>query len=274
MNFPRFWAKGSVDGFECWRSSNSSLVEAQNLAHRAASRIAALIKGGGRFGQLRYAYSDRPLREEVLREIKGDSDEVVALVTRNAYGCQVLNTARALFIDVDLPYRKPPGLLAKLFSKPIQPEPEPEAVTKARQWVQQHEGHSFRIYRTRSGLRLLATHDLYDPNTPAVNELFDWVGADPMYRKLCEVQKCFRARLTPKPWRCGVRTPSVRWPFADARAEARFRDWERRYQAKTANFRTCELLAAVGNTRPHPELEPIIRLHDEDTKVSAQLELA
>src|SRR6185503_17994202 len=117
MNFPRFWAKGSSDGLECWRWSNSSFGEAQSLAREAASRVAHLLKGGGCFAELRYAYGDRPLREQVLRELKSTSGDVIAAVTRNSYGCLILNTAHALFVDADLPPAKSKGMLGRLFGK-------------------------------------------------------------------------------------------------------------------------------------------------------------
>jgi len=46
------------------------------------------------------------------------------------------------------------------------------------------------------------------PIAPA-DQVFDTLGADPPYRRLCRTQKCFLARLTPKPWRCGVAKPPV-----------------------------------------------------------------
>ncbi len=54
-------------------------------------------------------YLDRPMREPVLREVKKDNGELAAVVTRNSYGCLVLNTARVMFVDVDLPELKPEG---------------------------------------------------------------------------------------------------------------------------------------------------------------------
>jgi len=274
MHFPRFWAKGSADGFECWRWSNNSFTEAQSLAREAASRVAHLIKSGGRFAELRYAYGDRPLREQVLRALKSNSGDTIAAVTRNSYGCLILNTAHALFVDADLPRTKARGILGRLLGRSSEPDPREAAIAKARQWVEQHHGFGMRIYRTCAGLRFLAVHDRFEPDTPVVNALFEQLGADPLYRQLCKSQKCFRARLTPKPWRCSTSAPPVTWPFPDGKAESRFREWEARYQSKSAGFRTCELVAAIGNTSPHPDLQPIIQLHDEHTKISTTLPLA
>jgi hypothetical protein len=52
-------------------------------------------------------YPNRPGRELVLEEIKNAAGELLAVVTRNSYGCRVLNTARVMFVDVDLAARRP-----------------------------------------------------------------------------------------------------------------------------------------------------------------------
>ncbi len=48
--------------------------------------------------------AQRPLREEILQTFEGSvAGEPAAMLTRNGYGAQVLNTATQLFLDVDLP---------------------------------------------------------------------------------------------------------------------------------------------------------------------------
>ena len=71
-------------------------------------------------------------------------------------------------------------------------------------FVASHPGWAVRVYRTPSGLRAMATHQRFAPNDPAVTAFFDAVGADPVYVRMCINQQCFRARLTPKPWRIGI----------------------------------------------------------------------
>ena len=80
------------------------------------------------------------------------------------------------------------------------------AIAKVENWTRNNPDWGWRIYRTRAGLRLLATHALFDPEAAASDGVFDALGADPLYRQLCKTQKCYRARLTPKPWRCGIRS--------------------------------------------------------------------
>ncbi len=277
MNFPPFWAKGSSGDFICWRWSTDSLAEAQSLATEAARQLADRFRGGDFPPKQGGYYPDRPFREPVLQEIKDDAGERTAVITRNAYGCLVLNTARVMFVDVDLPEPKKPGLFQKLFGKPsAEPPPltEAGALAKVENWTRNNPGWGWRIYRTRAGLRLLATHALFDPEAAASDGVFDTLGADPLYRQLCKSQKCYRARLTPKPWRCGIRHKPERWPFPDARAEKHFQKWQAQYESFAAGWATCELVKKIGNDEVHPSVQPVLELHDQMTRVESKLKLA
>jgi len=72
---------------------------------------------GGRAGDLANTYygTDRPQREEVLREFKNHVGEISAVITRNSYGCVVLNTARIMFVDVDVEAPRNPATGESLF---------------------------------------------------------------------------------------------------------------------------------------------------------------
>jgi len=278
MNFPPFWAKGSHKGFWCWRWSAHSLGEAQSLAQDAARKLAERFAAGDTFRN-RYPYADRPLREPVLRELKSSSGEVAAVITRNSYGCLVLNTARVMFVDVDLPEPKVSvgGLLKKLFGKPEPPPAnasEAAIIAKAEAWGRRHPDWGWRVYRTRAGLRFLATHALFDPATVDAEPVFDELGADPLYRRLCATQKCYRARLTPKPWRCGLPVPPARWPWPDAKAEEHFKKWESRYLAAGNTHATCALVKTLGNRQVHADALLVVGVHDEVTRAGSKLPLA
>jgi hypothetical protein len=277
MNFPPFWARGASGDYLCWRWSFNSVAEAQALANEAAQQLADRFRRGDIPQQHHGYYPNRPFREPVLQEIKNDAGELAAVITRNSYGCLVLNTARVMFVDVDLPEPKKPGLLQRLFGKSTPAVPvvtEGGAMAKVENWTRNHSDWGWRIYRTRAGLRLLATHALFDPEAVASDDVFDALGADPLYRQLCKTQKCFRARLTPKPWRCGVRNKPERWPFLDARAEKHFQKWEAQYQSFAAGWATCEFVKAIGSAAVHPAVQPILTVHDQMTRVASSLELA
>jgi hypothetical protein len=276
MNFPPYWARGASGDFFCWRWSSNSAAEAQVLANEAAQQLAERFAHGDVPQKQGGYYPNRPVREPVLQEIKNDAGELAAVVTRNSYGCLVLNTARVMFVDVDLPEPKPAGLFKKLFGKsdaaPV--VTQDGAITKVENWTRSNSDWGWRIYRTRAGLRLLATHALFDPEAKASDGVFDALGADPLYRQLCKTQKCFRARLTPKPWRCGLKRKPERWPFLDTRAEKSFQKWDAQYQSVSFSWATCELVKKIGNDAVHPGVAPILKLHDDMTKVESKLKLA
>jgi hypothetical protein len=277
MEFPPFWAKGTHGDFSCWRWSSRNLVEARTLADEAARKLAERF-AAGQFPRDKYGYPDRPLREPVLREFRNPDGELTAALTRNSYGCFVLNTAALMFVDVDLPDEKPAGgFLARLFGgKAASPasSPHDRAIASARAWVERNAGWGWRVYRTRAGLRLLATHGPVAPESDLANRVFDALGADPLYRRLCKTQKCYRARLTPKPWRCGSAKPPARWPWATSAEESRFLEWEKKYIATCASCATCEFLMDLGNPRRHPDIDPLIHIHDDATRADSKLGLA
>jgi len=231
--------------------------------------------------QQRYGYGDgRPLREEVVREFRAAEGTLRAAVTRNSYGCLVLNTADLLFVDVDAPEAKASGWLAGLFGfrKPDQ-SPEPDAfmntvTARVNDWAARWPAWGWRVYRTAAGVRLLATHEPLTPDHEMCRAAFETFESDPLYRKLCATQKCFRARLTPKPWRCKMNKPQVRWPWGDAKAEARFHNWEAKYSKAAEAYATCKLVGQFGNREFHPSFGELIELHDQATRAESGLKLA
>ena len=95
---------------------------------------------------------------------------------------------------------------------------EQAAKNRIERFLVKNPSWSLRLYRTPNGLRVLATHQTFEPSDPAVAECFARSGADPIYRRMCSNQQCFRTRLTAKPWRIGIvhhlrPQPGV-WPVA------------------------------------------------------------
>ncbi len=169
MNFPQFWARASSGNFLCWRWSSQSIAEAQALANQAAQQLADRFRAGAYPPRHGGYYPNHPFREQILQEIKSHAGEISGVVTRNSYGCLVLNTARVMFVDIDLPQPKPSGgLFKRLFGKPdLTPSVNQQngAITKIENWTRNHSDWGWRIYRTRGGLRLLATQDLVEADS-------------------------------------------------------------------------------------------------------------
>ncbi|MBX7246635.1 MAG: hypothetical protein K1X53_14155 [Candidatus Sumerlaeaceae bacterium] len=285
MKIPKFWSQASAktrgrNGDEVfaikWHWSDSSESDAQSKAQRAADSLAARIASGEPWPD-HYAYAtETPLREEILREIGGSGSDAQAVITRNAYGAQVLNAARVMFVDIDLPEKKAKssggGLLSRLFGKaPAEPAGPPPAETAAlarvEDWARGNSGASFRAYRTAAGLRLIATHDLFDPESSATIGALEALGSDPLYVKLCRVQKCFRARLTPKPWRLGLHAPFVRYPYPQPAEMAK---WVQKYDQASSGHATCTFIKDIGTRTSMPgEVQTVLRIHDDACRATA-----
>lgn len=93
MRFPRHWALARSGAGVAWGWSDESLADAQAEASRRATELASRLRGGKPARHDGY-YPDRPMREEVLREVAFDGAALTVAVTRNAAGAEVLNAAR------------------------------------------------------------------------------------------------------------------------------------------------------------------------------------
>jgi hypothetical protein len=290
MYLPKFWKRGtgsSSDGAietEVWGWSDTSEQEA---AAQAASRAGSLAEAIARGERANFSnrpkgynlYGANPLREPILEQVRSASGSELGVISRNAYGCDVLNTKSILFCDIDFDENQkgaPSGVFARLFGRKHEAEPSPEqkAMAKVRDWVQANADWGIEAYRTKAGLRLIATHDLFDPAGGQAEPFFDAVGADPYFRRLCSIQKSFRARLTPKPWRCGEKVPPSRWPFRNQDEERAFEQWRRSYETSSARNAVCRRLEHLGSSRVHPDVQVAMALHDQRTKTDSGLALA
>ena len=109
MRIPPYWRKEKHVGrdwhgrevcYWAWGWSFQSEAEAHDEAVARAKR--RFDAGDRREARSDYDYLEYPLREEIVETLAQDG-ELSALITRNRYGCLVLNTARACFVDVDYP---------------------------------------------------------------------------------------------------------------------------------------------------------------------------
>ncbi len=216
-----------------------------------------------------YYGGSRPVREPIL-ETYGASESPWALITRNRYGARVLNTAGAMFVDIDQPL---PGYDARTFwERWILRVPPPRAPEigeleeRARSVVAANPGMGMRLYRTKNGLRGLVTHRPYTPGSDEAEAVLEAFGSDPLYRQLCQAQRCFRARLTPKPWRLDMAAPPINW-FPYQQAPERVAVWEawlRAYEAHSVGHTACTFVEHMGEPEVHPEIATVVELHDAE----------
>ena len=278
MHLPRFWAKetrsaldpsGKTYDLAMWGWSDQDTASARQMAIQRLAELARKVELGSQLNRYGYGGGDRPLREPLIQPVPGAD----ALISRNAYGALVLNTAHIFFADIDLPGSSFGGQLAVLFGKKPT-DPADAAMVRLHEWHARHPDWALRVYRTKAGLRLLATHDQFDPVSSVTQQLLASLGSDPLYSTLCRIQACFRARLTPKPWRIGLKTPIWHYPFETSAHEARFQAWLQRYEAAAPRFAVCRLLAELGPRSQIAEASAVLAIHDRYACPPGNLPLA
>jgi hypothetical protein len=282
MHVPPYWAKAEhrfdPEGehrVTAWRWSDRSTEEATAAARARVAELVAAIVAGRRPD--RGDYADRPMREERLASHPEVGRDPWAIVTRNAQGSEILNTARVPFFDLDfahLPGAGPLAALKGLLGGKRAGSEEERAVAHVERWLQRSGGARVRVYRTRAGLRLLLMDRLLDPRGPDARRLLGELGSDPLYTRLCQVQGCFRARLTPKARRVGMKRIPHEWPAAgDAERSARDR-WLAEYRDRCRGFGACRFLVELGSGRVEDEAARVRELHDRAALVDPGCELA
>lgn len=244
----------------CFGGSNLSgtdaLDDGQDRLEAVKRRIARREKGKG-------AGYEGDIREEPI-EWLGDQD----VVTRNRYGAEVLNTTSIVFVDIDQP---PPSIMG-LFRARGSPERRRQSIRRFldRQFHKPDLGRlDVRVYETHSGVRLIVGLSGMDPRSEAARELMRSFNADRLYAALCARQNCYRARLTPKPHRIGMKGMRRRYPYEDSDRDF-INAWIKEYDARSEGFSSCRLVDVRGWQLD----SPAVRLHDQRTKAESGLPLA
>ncbi len=286
MNIYRYWAKASktepIDGkqrkFACFGGSNISESDARRDANERLRKLIMRVRSGQQPD--RYAYTDRPLREEIVEELQ-QHNEVVAILTRNIYGAVVLNTPNVLFADIDrspeysgqsyeikladvigkIPFLSSSPLVKSLFVSNKDEQHQP-TISKIETLCSSFPDLGIRLYKTFNGYRSLVTSHAIDPSSDESRQMLVALDSDPLYVKLCESHQCYRARLTPKPWRCNSPKPPFRFPFDSPEIEAKHRRWLAQYDAAAANYSVCRLIQSFGKQEIEPDIQTIVDLHD------------
>ena len=163
------------------------------------------------------------------------------------------------------------ALTSPVFERPDRAEATLLAKVRALAEKPAWRGLAARVYKTAAGFRILAQADGLAPGNARFRALARALDADRLYVNLCGKQGCWRARLTPKPRRAGVKRPprETRFPRAPE-AEAPFAAWLAGYDAASAGFAVCRPVATVGRfVETHT-----VRLHDDRTRCASSLPLA
>lgn len=170
-------------------------------------------------------------------------------------------------------------LLAKLTTRifgGLRADPFDTARARIEQFATDNPDWLLRLYRTPRGYRVLVMHRTFDAREEPAFEFLNNLGSDPLYVIMCRNQKCFRARITPKPWRIGMEhirpRPGV-WPINPERMPTRH-EWVRRYDEKSHRFASCRFEATLGSGRADRKCEAVRSVHDKHCKADQDLALA
>jgi len=154
---------------------------------------------------------------------------------------------------------------------------EKASLERIDRFLQQHPDWNLRLYKTPAGMRILVTHRTFDSDESSVHDCFDSLDADPMYAMMCRNQRCFRARVSPKPWRIGIgqhmRPRPGHWPVAPERLPIR-NAWITQYEKKAVAYASCTFIGSKGNGTIHPDVAIVIELHDHLCRSDSSLPIA
>lgn len=291
MRIPQYWSRAETvisadDGAELlvcsWGWSDESEQDAAERAEAAlpdaVDRTRRAVSGDHQGDY----YLVAPPREEVVARVPQDAETPDAVITRNSYGSAVLNTQSLMFVDIDLPPaptrpRKPPALLAwflGLFGIRFpDPSERPDDLAHIRAWASEHPEYGLRIYRTAAGFRVAIVNRDIDPRSDEARRILAELGSDALYRRLCETQNCFRARLSPKPYRIGAFNAPGKHPRTEDYMQTEFERWLGNYDRKSEKYAVCELIEAVGPAASDTQAT-LLALHDRLSRAESGLPLA
>lgn len=141
-------------------------------------------------------------------------------------------------------------------------------------FLKAHPDWNLRVYRTPAGFRLLALHRTFQSDDPEVESAFKSLDVDEMYARMCRNQRCFRARVGPKPWRIGIGDhlrprPGV-WPVHPDRLPLR-QEWLDRYNAKAPGFASCQYVEDLGSGVMDAKVASVAKVHDELSRAHSGL---
>lgn len=267
MRIFRFWTKvpGAVDrkgeriAFEALGGSNRSIEDA---ARDGAERLHLIENRILRRPQPEGYEAD--ILEEPLQRLDESN-----IVTRNRYGAEVLNSRDHCFADLDF---LPGGCLAILFGRHRTREQQiADRVAFLEKCMADPrlQGRSIRLYETHKGLRALISGLGFAPNSEETTQFLRFLRSDWLYAILCQKQGCFRARLTPKPYRMKAKTLRVKFPRTPEE-DTETAAWVEEYNRRSEKFATCRYLKTIG-----PEFsDEIVRFHDARTGAFSDRKLA
>ncbi|MBL8472949.1 MAG: hypothetical protein KF778_21585 [Rhodocyclaceae bacterium] len=301
----RHRAKGKQITVRRWGWSCQSQEDAQALADRRADEALATLLGGAKLDGIerKRAYNGAegvPIREEVVErhgeqvitrnsygarclnspdalfaDIDFDAQpswraRAIAFLVLAGASLLIALAQHSLMVGAGLLFLSLIGTTSlaasvQIISTRLQGGHEGIARRRIRRFIASHADWNLRLYRTPAGMRLLATHRRFSSDDTEVAGFFAAIGADPVFVRMCINQRCFRARLSGKPWRMDI-SPHIKprravWPIPDERLAAR-RAWIASYEARARQYAACRYIESLGSGKIDQHLRQVVALHD------------
>lgn len=264
MKYFKYWVKeafqirinGDLKTISILSGSNESKEDAHTEATTKAHQIEERIKNR----------SQKEKYEVAIREHVDQIIDETNIISICRYGAKILNTTQYTILDLD-DYR---FSFFDLFGRLKKLSKKERIIYKFERNVTRFPelGRDFRIYETNKGIRVIGKQYV----TPAgkyYTAMMRKLSVDGIYVQLSKKQNCYRARLTPKPYRMKSATIKIRCPL-DCETSAYY-DWSNTYEAASKNFSVVKLAKINGMDFSQ---EPIVKLHDEICNMRKQNKLA
>lgn len=264
MKHYKFWIKEdfkiTIDGNEETISILSGSNQSEKMAFQKASEKATNIEK--RISERKPKESYEVAIKEYVTEVIDDSN----IVTICRYGAKILNTTSYTVLDLD----DYPVNFFDMFKSVKKLKKKDRIVYKFEESVRKYPelGTDFRIYETTKGIRVIGKKYI-DPSSKGYTALMRRLRVDWIYIQLSKKQQCYRARLTPKPYRMKINTIKVKSPL-DCRKE-NYLSWEQAYIEKSKEYSVVRLVKAIGSDFSR---EKIVKKHDFMCNLQSNKKLA
>jgi hypothetical protein len=132
-----------------------------------------------------------------------------------------------------------------------------------------YQEYGFRLYETYQGARVIILGKDFDARDHETGRMMSEFHCDRLYMTLCQKQRCFRARLTPKPYRMKMRRYKI--PFPREGDDPELQQWLADYERESRGYNVCKFIEQMGTRH---SVSDVVLLHDEITGANLRQPLA
>lgn len=257
MKYNKFWVyqegeavlKTGKQKIRCLGGSNISLEDAANEARKKILMVEERIHGRKEVFE-EYTVE---IKEELIQEI-----DTRNIITRNYYGALILNSEKIMMMDID----HCPKTFWELFGFKAKKTPKERIIERLEKLLAGSYKHlSMRVYETPKGIRCIVNNREFNADSQETEKILRDFHNDWLYVILCKKQNCFRARLTPKPYRCKVPKLKSRFPRSKPEDIAEYERWKTVYEEKIPKYSSCRFIKQINED--NGQFKEIIKIHDQ-----------